>query len=238
MINSEGERISQHTFYPLDATELAPGEMWDERNPDYKHLHSYPVRELTTITNGQETGLILEKINQYQFNTSSSKIILAGIESANNGQLPETKVRFTKHDSKSNIIEYIKYGRNESVEIVTAVLWSYHQALPVAIIENATFAEVSAAAVQCGVNLPELSDMTDESMILNKLLLISKELPVARMNIYTYEESVGITSITDPNGKTTYYQYDELQRLKTVSDFEKNKINEFQYGFQTITINE
>ncbi|HLF33257.1 MAG TPA: RHS repeat domain-containing protein, partial [Cyclobacteriaceae bacterium] len=236
MINSEGERVSHHTFYPLDATQLAPGEMWNERDPDYKHLHSYPIRELTTITKGQATEIVLEKINHFQYDTSTSRIILTQVAAANNGQPPETKVRFTKHDAKSNFIEYIKYGRNESEEIVTSVLWSYHQALPVAIIENASFSEVSGAAVKCGVNLLELSNMTDELMILDNLLLIRKELPAARMNIYTYEESVGITSITDPNGKKTYYQYDDLQRLKTVNDFEGNKVNEYEYGYQTMTI--
>jgi len=40
----------------------------------------------------------------------------------------------------------------------------------------------------------------------------------AVMTTYTYRPLVGITSQTDAKGQTTYYEYDEFQRLKSVKD--------------------
>lgn len=39
---------------------------------------------------------------------------------------------------------------------------------------------------------------------------------------YTYDPLTGLTSETDPNGKTTYYDYDDNSRLEIIWDFEEN----------------
>ena len=49
-----------------------------------------------------------------------------------------------------------------------------------------------------------------------------RSLPNTLVNTYTYKPLVGMTSETDPNGKTTFYEYDNFGRLKLVRDHNNN----------------
>ncbi|WP_333575989.1 hypothetical protein [Sphingobacterium sp.] len=54
----------------------------------------------------------------------------------------------------------------------------------------------------------------------------------AEMESYTYDAMGSMTSRTDGKGKTEFYIYDGLQRLKTVLDKERNVIKSFDYHFR------
>lgn len=53
----------------------------------------------------------------------------------------------------------------------------------------------------------------------------------AQMVSYTYAPLVGATSINDPNSEITYYEYDSLQRLKNIKDYQGNIIKNYQYNY-------
>ncbi len=55
-------------------------------------------------------------------------------------------------------------------------------------------------------------------------------LPGAFITSYLYEPLVGVTSETDPNNKTVYYEYDDYGRLETIRNHD-NYISE-TYGIQ------
>jgi YD repeat-containing protein len=52
------------------------------------------------------------------------------------------------------------------------------------------------------------------------------------MTTYTYTPGVGVISATDPNGISTYYEYDFFWRLKNVRDKDKQIIKNFSYGYK------
>jgi YD repeat-containing protein len=54
----------------------------------------------------------------------------------------------------------------------------------------------------------------------------------AQVTTYTYQSLVGMTSATDAAGVTTYYEYDELQRLKRVKDREGNIVKQHIYHYK------
>lgn len=54
----------------------------------------------------------------------------------------------------------------------------------------------------------------------------------AQMVTYTYDPLVGITSQTDPAGRTTYYEYDSLHRLKVLRDLKGKILKSFDYHYK------
>ena len=55
--------------------------------------------------------------------------------------------------------------------------------------------------------------------------------PNALVTTYTYKPMVGVSSITDENGKETTYEYDSFNRLATVKDYLGNILKEYRYNF-------
>lgn len=53
----------------------------------------------------------------------------------------------------------------------------------------------------------------------------------ARMTTFTYQPLVGRTTETDFNNLSTYYEYDELGRLITTKDHQKNILEHYEYQF-------
>ncbi len=52
------------------------------------------------------------------------------------------------------------------------------------------------------------------------------------MTTFTYQPLVGITSQSDANNKTIYYEYDTFLRLKAIKDQENNILKTFEYKYQ------
>ncbi|MGY4537395.1 YD repeat-containing protein [Mucilaginibacter sp. UYNi724] len=54
----------------------------------------------------------------------------------------------------------------------------------------------------------------------------------AQMTTSTYEPLVGLTSVTNPNGITVYYEYDDFNRLKCVKDESGNIVKLMDYNLR------
>jgi YD repeat-containing protein len=55
----------------------------------------------------------------------------------------------------------------------------------------------------------------------------------AQMETYTWKPGVGVTSVTDPNGRRLYYQYDGLGRLVQVRDDKGRILDALEYNYAT-----
>jgi YD repeat-containing protein len=54
----------------------------------------------------------------------------------------------------------------------------------------------------------------------------------AQMTTSTYDPSIGLTSQTNANNQTTYYEYDEQNRLKLIKDDKGNILKYYKYNYQ------
>jgi hypothetical protein len=234
-INSTGQRIIHEYKYPLDAKDISPREMWSEDNVNYKHMHNRLIRETTSVNDKGIITKIMERTNYYRFDPASGLVLPDRIELSFNAGQPENRIRFTRYDSRGNLLEYVLSGGIQFDNTPVSFLWSYNQSFPVAKIENATYDEVINAERKNNINESTIQSLTNETDIRRELDKIRKDLPKAQMTIYTFIPLEGISSVTDFNGKTTYYSYDDLQRLEIVRDFEQKKVSEFQYQYQTYT---
>ncbi|MDP4207635.1 MAG: hypothetical protein Q8928_02360 [Bacteroidota bacterium] len=118
-----------------------------------------------------------------------------------------------------------------------ALVWGYGGQYPVARIVNYTYAQLQNNSTLVNL-LGQLSNYT----IISK----SDQINLARCNqairanlqgnalitTYTYSPLVGMTSATDPNGVTTYYEFDLLGRLLNTRDKDHNILKHYEYHYK------
>jgi YD repeat-containing protein len=54
----------------------------------------------------------------------------------------------------------------------------------------------------------------------------------ARMTTYTYDPLIGMTSSSDENNVTTFYEYDSFGRLKLIRDNNRNILKTYDYHYK------
>ena len=133
--------------------------------------------------------------------------------------------------------EYNQHGQLQATtkdNSLKVVYISNAYSQPVAVIDQATYSEVKAAL---GITLIDRVArsylVSDNDMV--KLNQLRQLLPNALITTYTYKPLVGITSSTEPNEQTTYYEYDGLGRLKEIyikNGNLKQVINSYEYNFK------
>ncbi|TAD87355.1 MAG: hypothetical protein EAY75_06235 [Bacteroidetes bacterium] len=130
---------------------------------------------------------------------------------------------FTKYDNHYNPIEAI---RNDGMSVVW--LYGYNKQYPIAQITNATHAQAAALVSQAILDNP-----SSDAALRTELNKLRTGLPAnTQITTYTYAPLIGITSQTDPNGRTTYYEYDAFNRLKRIKDHDGNTVKVMDYQYQ------
>ncbi|WP_281335984.1 RHS repeat domain-containing protein [Flavobacterium eburneipallidum] len=136
----------------------------------------------------------------------------------------ETRLNYNSYDSKGNIASVSK---TNDLEII--YIWGYKQTQPVAKIENATQAQITALSL----NMTLINDSsTTDSAMQTELQKLRTGLPHAMVTTYTYKPLIGISTITDPKGDTVTYNYDAFGRLQNVKDKDGNILSENEYHYK------
>lgn len=130
----------------------------------------------------------------------------------------EERELYPKYDRYGNPVQIIKDG----VSII--YIWGYNGQHLVAKIENATLIDIEGIIGK--INIDTFQPSREELHALRVLL------PQARVTSFTYKPFVGITSITNPQGIHTYYEYDSKGRLQIVrnDDGEVEQVYDYQYS--------
>ncbi len=131
------------------------------------------------------------------------------------------------YDNDNNLIELKSRSSN------IAFVWGYEKQYIIAKIENLEnigedLNDIIKLLDEFDTDLSE----TDRDSIININNQIRTEAPANTMiTTYTYKPLVGITSITDPRGRSVFYEYDGLNRLIKIRDHEHNILEEYQYHY-------
>jgi len=203
-----------------------------------KNLDSNPVERATWV-DGQLLGLEATKFlydaSLNSVNVSSilnlevDKGITDYIASSDGSTFDSRlKVKYLNYgfDQKGQVLEN---GLSNNIHIV--YLYGYNESLPIAKIENATYAEVTSALGATNLTLIKGNTLNDDQLrtIFGNL---RTALPKALITSITYRQGYGVSSITDPNNNPAYYDYDGLGRLIVIKDADQNIVKTYSYHYK------
>jgi len=112
------------------------------------------------------------------------------------------------YDSYGNVSSVTTDGRT-----YTCYLWSYCNQYPIAKIVNVTYDALLSALGKDKAWVEQLGNMTSPDTEMETINSLRQKLPEAQVYTYTHRILVGATSITEPDGMTTYFEYDTFGRV-------------------------
>lgn len=132
------------------------------------------------------------------------------------------KAAFNVYDSKGNLLE-----RSINSEPTEVFLWGYSSQYPVAKIVGVSYDTAKKYLSQSVLDLA-----TSDQAVRDEINKARVGLSGALVTSYTYSPLVGITSETDPTGRTIFYIYDSFGRLKLMKDKDGKILKQFNYQYQ------
>lgn len=242
-LTSKGDEMITSTTYPLDYAD-ADADPAIVQMKGAKFMHGKVITQNTSIKRkfATEESLLSSVINKYQAsdvnNVGNSHISVKEVAALETPDIPlpeyspvsdlypdgfKPRLQFDKYDADGKIVQMHKTN-----DIVTSYIYGYNNEFPVAEIIGVNH-DVALTAVNQSI-LNDLS--TTEDDMRTELNKIRTGFPNAMVTTFTYKPLIGMTSQTDVNGRTTYYQYDSFNRLKLIKDKDGNILKTFQYKFQ------
>lgn len=141
------------------------------------------------------------------------------IDIATNEMVYENKISYQFNEFKKPILEVV----NDSDSVV--YVWGYNNMYPVALITNATIAEVEN--VIGNLDNFAASDIPD----FQKLNSLRTILINASVTICEYIPMVGISAKIEPNGYKYTFHYDNLGRLISIKDINGKVLESYEYNY-------
>jgi YD repeat-containing protein len=228
--NSNGKKAKREYFYPSDFLGGSQGEYMSTL------LNVNRVSEQVSVREKAGENYVFELVNEYKkFNNIVRKCAVhrrsgLGINILNSS---DRYLVYNNYDSYGNVIQYTL--RDQSP---VTIIWGYGGHYPVAEIKNAAFTEVVTAlggTASANTVFANLNSATvTETYIRTTVNAIRNHATMkkALVSTYSYRPLMGVSGITDPTGRTTYYDYDGSGRLQTVKDTQQKTKETFNYNYR------
>ena len=139
---------------------------------------------------------------------------------------------------------------NKEDDIKTVYIWGYNNSLPVVKAVNTTQSALLTAVntavsavpgsystledLLSGIQNMSQSTQRDSWSTFNDTLRSDPGLLKAEVTTYTYDPLIGMTSMTDPAGVTTYYRYDDFGRLIQSEDLHEKIREKYAYNYREV----
>lgn len=225
--NSKGLTIKNITHYTNDYNNSIPNITALKS----KHIIQLPIKQETIVNGNLKAGSIFSYNSAGQptdvYSYENSNAVPPAIHNANI-LVPSNYVH--KHHLEYNS----SHGgdiisQNKANDITESYIYGYNNQYPVAKIVGKSYND---AITQSGIYLTVLNDPNKTEQQIRTELNKLRTLTGALVTTYTYKPLVGVTSETDPQGKTIYYVYDNFNRLKLIKDKDNNILKTFEYKYQ------
>ncbi|MDY8138213.1 RHS repeat domain-containing protein [Aquimarina sp. 2201CG5-10] len=227
--DSENKKIITRTKYPGDISVKTAAE---QKLIDQYRIAT-PIEVTTIVQQGTSSEQLVSKIHNEYKNWSRNIIALQKVQAAQKGYELEDRIEYLAYDTKGNPLEV---SMTNGIHII--YIWGYKDTQPIVKIDNASYTGMPADVTTLINQLKEVSDNEDTSSEENTIRNLFKQLrnhpyfSEAQINSYTYDPLIGVTSITDPQGYTIYYTYDDFNRLKFIKDADGNLVSENLYNYK------
>ncbi len=232
-VNSAGDVLKTKTYYPGNINyiyDLGFDDLTIEEKGAIDRMKAYDLYMIGTPIQNQtyKNGTLLSTNRTNFHEPYTDKILVKNIQTAKGTNPLKDRIIFHSYYANGNVKEI---SRKDGTHVV--YIWGYNETMPIAKIENATYADISSYVS----NLQNKSDLdidaSSEQTLRSNLETLRVNLSSdALMTYYTYDPLIGTTSITSPRGKTMYYQYDSLGRLETVKDHDGKILSKNEYNYK------
>ena len=222
---SEGKTIDKRLYYPDDMP-LPGGDLTIDEGKALSKLNKVNGYRIGTVVQTEvfHDSNILVTRKRTTFKEDGDRVIPKAILTAPSNTTLETRMEYLKHDDKTNPLEV-----RQANGTVVSYIWGHDKTLPIAKIENATYAEIAAAL---SITETQLLAYNETNMSNLNGLRANANLAKAMITTYTYKPLVGITSTTDARGLKTTYEYDHFGRLVTVRDADGKLLTSNKYNYK------
>lgn len=162
-----------------------------------------------------------------------SDYVLPAKEFYDYGDGVQQRLSYERYNSHGRIQYLIKDGMEKTV-----ILWGYGSEHPVAVIRNASYAQVENILGTAVIARMESAVVLSESDRIS-LNALRNALPDAMVDTYTYKPLVGVTSHTDASGLEIQYEYDSSERLSGVWKVDRTtgnrvRLERYEYNFNNV----
>jgi YD repeat-containing protein len=171
------------------------------------------------------TPLNLTRTNYYSPFTGI--MVPSNIQQQKGANPIETVQLFNQYDTKGNLLETQKAN-----DIKEVYLWGYSGQYPVAKVIGSDYNTVQSFISQAKLDNAGLIYTDADIRLELKKIRDGLAATKALVTTYTYAPLIGLTSETDPNGRTLYYEYDSWGRLQIIKDQNGNVIKTFDYQYK------
>lgn len=146
------------------------------------------------------------------------------IKTAKGAATAEDRIKYNALDNTTGNPQEVQQEGGQPITYI----WGYNKTLPIAKIENATYAQVQPYEA----NLQTLSNGTDEASLITALNSLRTVLPNAMITTYTHKPLIGVSTMTDSKGNFVRYHYDPFNRLEFVTDKDDKVVSENKYHYK------
>lgn len=215
-VDSKNLVAKKELKYPVDFSTSSPYSLMVARNENNRI-----VQQIDSKNNIQQ-----QTLQQDYYNWGNNLILPQKIKAKILSGTLEDRILFNQYDSKGNILEQQKIGDTKEVYV-----WGYNGQYPVAKVTGSSQSTVAGFIDQ--VKLNNVDGQYNDQQIRDELNKIRIGLAGtnALVTTYTYKPLLGITSETDPNGRTNYYSYDVFGRLQYIKDKDGNIVKRICYNY-------